>query len=87
MFRDEVIDNTRYKKMVFQRPQDAPSCVLHGFAGYFDSKLYGAPRLHICAPVQPHSPHFVSPIHPKPYFGLNKKPKCICIDFRTVNIV
>ena len=34
---DEPIDNTRYRKLTFTAAAD---CVLHGFSGYFTSKLY-----------------------------------------------
>lgn len=35
--KDKVIDNSRYKTLTFEVTQD---CVLHGFAGYFDTILY-----------------------------------------------
>lgn len=34
---DNPIDNTRYKCLTFKVEQD---CVLHGFAGFFDTVLY-----------------------------------------------
>jgi protein arginine N-methyltransferase 5 len=39
--RAEVIDNTRYKCLKFDRPADSPAAAVHGLAGYFDTKLYG----------------------------------------------
>ncbi|KAJ4826141.1 Protein arginine N-methyltransferase 1.5 [Turnera subulata] len=32
--------NERYKKLRFKMPSDAGSALVHGFAGYFDAKLY-----------------------------------------------
>lgn len=36
--RDAVIDNTRYKRLVFER-RGRPAALCHGFAGYFDAKV------------------------------------------------
>ncbi|XP_057813500.2 protein arginine N-methyltransferase 1.5 isoform X1 [Cryptomeria japonica] len=33
-------DNRRYKKLLFELPEDTGSVLVHGFAGYFDSTLY-----------------------------------------------
>ena len=35
---DEVIDNSRFKSVEFEVDKTA---VLHGFAGYFHTRLYG----------------------------------------------
>ena len=37
MFADEVIDNSRFLSLEFNIEDTA---VLHGFAGYFDTRLY-----------------------------------------------
>jgi protein arginine N-methyltransferase 5 len=34
-------DNSRAISLTFQRPAEQGSGVLHGFAGYFESVLYG----------------------------------------------
>ena len=53
-----AIDNRRYKRFVFEaRAQDTPACV-HGFAGYFDAKLYGDVHLSIHPPT--HTPDMSS---------------------------
>ncbi|KAH6558351.1 hypothetical protein KP509_1Z068000 [Ceratopteris richardii] len=33
-------DNKRFKKLLFELPEDMGSALVHGFAGYFDSTLY-----------------------------------------------
>ncbi|KAI5061937.1 hypothetical protein GOP47_0022476 [Adiantum capillus-veneris] len=33
-------DNKRFKKLIFEFPEDMGSALVHGFAGYFDSILY-----------------------------------------------
>ncbi|KAL4219133.1 Protein arginine N-methyltransferase 5 [Mactra antiquata] len=53
--RDSIIDNTRFKSMTFEIDQN---CVLHGFAGYFDTKLYGNVYLSILPST--HSPGMFS---------------------------
>jgi protein arginine N-methyltransferase 5 len=35
--KEETVDNTRYICLEFETEQ---ACVIHGFAGYFDSQLY-----------------------------------------------
>ena len=35
---DAVIDNTRYKRIIFDR-RGQPAALCHGFAGYFDAKV------------------------------------------------
>jgi protein arginine N-methyltransferase 5 len=34
------VSNQRYTKLQFEMPPDMGSCLVHGFAGYFDSVLY-----------------------------------------------
>jgi protein arginine N-methyltransferase 5 len=34
------VDNERFKMLTFRRRETSPPCVLHGFAGYFESVLY-----------------------------------------------
>uniref|UniRef100_A0A0B7AFA1 Protein arginine N-methyltransferase n=1 Tax=Arion vulgaris TaxID=1028688 RepID=A0A0B7AFA1_9EUPU len=53
--RDEVIDNCRYKSLEFTVTQD---CVIHGFAGYFDTVLYKDVMLSILP--ETHSPGMFS---------------------------
>ncbi|XP_013381204.1 protein arginine N-methyltransferase 5 [Lingula anatina] len=50
-----LIDNTRYKSLQFSVTQD---CVLHGFGGYFDTRLYGDVTLSITP--ETHSPGMFS---------------------------
>jgi len=33
-------DNSRYRNLEFVRDLDAPSCLMHGVAGYFETVLY-----------------------------------------------
>ena len=40
---DRVIDNSRYEKLTFARPAESAAATMHGFAGYFDAKLYEGP--------------------------------------------
>ncbi|KAJ7518054.1 hypothetical protein O6H91_21G052500 [Diphasiastrum complanatum] len=40
-------DNRRYKKLVFELPEDTGSALVHGFAGYFDAVLYNDVHLGI----------------------------------------
>ncbi|XP_053402649.1 protein arginine N-methyltransferase 5-like [Mercenaria mercenaria] len=53
--RDEVIDNTRYKTMEFDVDKTS---ILHGFAGYFDTKLYG--NVYLSIVPETHSPGMFS---------------------------
>lgn len=53
--RDEIIDNTRYKTIEFDVDSTA---VLHGFAGYFDTRLYADVYLSIVP--ETHSPGMFS---------------------------
>ncbi|XP_024401652.1 protein arginine N-methyltransferase 5 isoform X2 [Physcomitrium patens] len=39
-FTGDKIDNGRYKKLLFQPPEDTGSALVHGFGGYFDAVLY-----------------------------------------------
>ncbi|GJP64343.1 hypothetical protein CLOP_g21349 [Closterium sp. NIES-67] len=43
----EPIDNTRYKRLLFDLPPDTGSALVHGFGGYFDAVLYGDVHLGI----------------------------------------
>ena len=45
--REEVVDNRRYTRLLFELPPDTGSCVVHGFGGYFDAVLYGDVHLGI----------------------------------------
>ncbi|CAI7841328.1 unnamed protein product [Closterium sp. NIES-53] len=45
--RQEPIDNTRYKRLLFDLPPDTGSALVHGFGGYFDAVLYGDVHLGI----------------------------------------
>mmetsp|Transcript_2186 Transcript_2186/g.5170 ORF Transcript_2186/g.5170 Transcript_2186/m.5170 type:complete len:276 (-) Transcript_2186:212-1039(-) len=56
--RDEPVDNTRYKCIRFPRPEGSPAAVLHGFAGYFDAKLYG--DVHLSTHPPTHTPNMFS---------------------------
>lgn len=42
--KDEILDNSRYKRLIFKIPY---SCTIHGFAGYFDTVLYKDIKLSI----------------------------------------
>lgn len=53
--RDEVIDNTRFKTLQFDIENTS---VLHGFAGYFDTKLFG--NVYLSIVPQTHSPGMFS---------------------------
>eukprot|EP00798_Chlamydomonas_sp_ICE-L_P014067 gene14067-20012_t len=48
---EEPIDNSRYKRVVFERPATAGAGVMHGFAGYFESVLYKDVLLSIHPPT------------------------------------
>eukprot|EP00873_Tetraselmis_striata_P028240 jgi/Tetstr1/448504/TSEL_035770.t1 len=56
--RSDHIDNTRYKKMAFERAADAPAVAMHGLAGYFESVLYGDVTLSTHPPT--HTPNMFS---------------------------
>ena len=50
---DRVIDNSRYEKLRFVRPPDAAAATMHGFAGYFDAKLYEGPAGKVHCSIYP----------------------------------
>lgn len=50
---DRVIDNTRYEKLRFERPAESPAATMHGFAGYFDAKLYEGPSGKVHCSIYP----------------------------------
>lgn len=39
-FTGGKVDNRRYKKLLFNLPEDTGSAMVHGFGGYFDAVLY-----------------------------------------------
>ena len=51
--RDAVIDNSRYERLWFPRSPDAPAATMHGFAGYFDAKLYEGPAGKVHCSIYP----------------------------------
>ncbi|EEH58924.1 uncharacterized protein MICPUCDRAFT_45363 [Micromonas pusilla CCMP1545] len=50
---DKVIDNNRYEKLLFKRAPDAAAATMHGFAGYFDAKLYEGPAGKVHCSIYP----------------------------------
>lgn len=61
--RQRVIDNSRYKAVVFERPPAAGPAVCHGFAGYFESVLYKDVLLSIYPPTATHNMFSWFPIY------------------------
>jgi protein arginine N-methyltransferase 5 len=50
---DRVIDNQRYEKLRFERPAESAAATMHGFAGYFDAKLYEGPAGKVHCSIYP----------------------------------
>lgn len=54
----DPIDNNRAIRLVYDRPAEAGSAALHGFAGYFECSLYKDVSLNIHPPT--HTPNMFS---------------------------
>jgi protein arginine N-methyltransferase 5 len=50
---DKVIDNSRYAKLRWRRSQTNHAATMHGFAGYFDAKLYSGPAGDVHCSIYP----------------------------------
>jgi len=50
---EKVIDNSRYCKLTFPRSRDDKAATVHGFAGYFDAKLYAGPAGAVSCSIYP----------------------------------
>eukprot|EP00200_Dunaliella_tertiolecta_P003160 CAMPEP_0202343186 /NCGR_PEP_ID=MMETSP1126-20121109/3419_1 /ASSEMBLY_ACC=CAM_ASM_000457 /TAXON_ID=3047 /ORGANISM="Dunaliella tertiolecta, Strain CCMP1320" /LENGTH=662 /DNA_ID=CAMNT_0048934227 /DNA_START=1282 /DNA_END=3267 /DNA_ORIENTATION=- len=56
--RATPIDNNRHKRVVYTRPVELGSAIMHGFAGYFESELYKGVWLSTHPPT--HTPNMSS---------------------------
>ena len=50
---DKVIDNSRYAKLRWRRDRTNHAATMHGFAGYFDAKLYSGPAGDVHCSIYP----------------------------------
>ncbi|XP_031374612.1 protein arginine N-methyltransferase 1.5 isoform X2 [Punica granatum] len=66
------IDNRRYKKLEFEISRDTGSVMVHGFAGYFDAKLYK--DVHLSIEPSTATPNMFSWF---PIFFPLRKPICV----------
>ena len=51
--RADVIDNSRYAKLRWRRNPGSHAATMHGFAGYFDAKLYEGPAGNVHCSIYP----------------------------------